>query len=41
VAVGLVANATSASGSNIGVLRCLNRRDMNVIVTGSSYSYTC
>jgi hypothetical protein len=41
VAVGLVANATSASGSNIGVLRCLNRRDMNVIVSGSSYSYTC
>ena len=41
LAVGRVANATSASGSNIGVLRCLNRRDMNVIVTGSSYSYTC
>ena len=41
VAVGLVGNATSASGSNIGVLRCLNRRDMNVVVLGSSYSYTC
>lgn len=41
VAVGLVANATSASGSNIGVLRCLNRRDMNIVVVGSSYSYTC
>jgi hypothetical protein len=41
LAVGLVANATSASGSNIGVLRCLNRRDMNVVVSGSSYSYTC
>jgi hypothetical protein len=41
VAVGFVANATSTSGSNIGVLRCLNTRDMNVVVTGSSYSYSC
>ncbi len=41
VAVGFVANATSTSGSNIGVLRCLNTRDMNIVVTGSSYTYAC
>jgi hypothetical protein len=41
IAVGYVANATSASGSNIGVLRCLNARDMNLVVAGSSYSYSC
>jgi hypothetical protein len=41
LSVGYVANATSTGGTNIGVLRCLNTRDMNVIVTGTSYSYTC
>lgn len=41
IAVGFVANATSTSGSNIGVLRCLNTRDMNVIVTSTGYTYTC
>ncbi len=41
IAVGFVANATSTTGSNIGVLRCLNTRDMNVVVTGSSYTYSC
>lgn len=41
IAVGYVANATSTAGSNIGVLRCLNARDMNLVVSGSSYSYSC
>ncbi len=41
LAVGFVANATSISGSNIGVLRCLNSRDMNVIVSAGGYTYTC
>lgn len=40
-AIGSVASATATSGATVAVFKCSNGRGLNIIETGSIYTYVC